>query len=117
MIILVFYKFQTDWTEGLTGRVKYDGYGLRTEFLLDFIELNPNGLEKVGENFNSHINGVLLKMMSSIILSDLQQLNNSSWENGLGKRITYSKVIKFPIVYTKLDFLKMMSSNVLSDLQ
>ena len=33
---------------GLTGLVKFDQYGLRTDFTLDIVELHKSGLEKVG---------------------------------------------------------------------
>ena len=33
---------------GLTGLVKFDQYGLRTDFSLDIVELHKSGLEKVG---------------------------------------------------------------------
>ena len=33
--------------EGLTGRIKFDLQGLRTDFLLDIVQLRRRGLEKV----------------------------------------------------------------------
>ena len=34
--------------DGLTGKVKFDKSGLRTDFTLDIVELKRHGLEKVG---------------------------------------------------------------------
>ena len=34
--------------DGLTGKVKFDKNGLRTDFTLDIMELKRHGLEKVG---------------------------------------------------------------------
>ena len=34
--------------DGLTGRVKFDQFGWRTDFSLDIVELHKSGLEKVG---------------------------------------------------------------------
>ena len=33
--------------EGLTGRIKFDQQGVRTEFELEIVELKKHGLEKV----------------------------------------------------------------------
>ena len=33
---------------GLTGKVKFDKHGMRTDFTLDIVELKRPGLEKVG---------------------------------------------------------------------
>jgi hypothetical protein len=33
--------------EGLTGKIKFDQQGLRTEFTLQILELKKHGLEKV----------------------------------------------------------------------
>ena len=33
---------------GLTGKVKFDKHGIRTDFTLDIVELKRQGLEKVG---------------------------------------------------------------------
>ena len=33
--------------EGLTGNIKFDEWGLRTEFELQIVELKKHGLEKV----------------------------------------------------------------------
>ena len=33
---------------GLTGKVKFDKHGIRTDFTLDIVELKRPGLEKVG---------------------------------------------------------------------
>lgn len=34
--------------QGLTGTIKFDNQGFRTNFLLDVIELNKEGLSKIG---------------------------------------------------------------------
>ena len=34
-------------TRGLTGRVRFDQFGIRTDFTLDIVELHRSGLEKV----------------------------------------------------------------------
>ena len=34
--------------KGLTGKVKFDKHGMRTNFTLDIVELKRHGLEKVG---------------------------------------------------------------------
>ena len=35
--------------DGLTGKVKFDQFGLRTDFLLEIVELKKKGLQKVNE--------------------------------------------------------------------
>ena len=36
---------------GLSGKVAFDTKGLRTEFLLDVLELQENGLESIGKYY------------------------------------------------------------------
>lgn len=38
--------------QGLTGKVKFDEQGFRSEFVLDLIYLTKDGLEKVSSFFN-----------------------------------------------------------------
>ena len=35
---------------GLSGRIKFDTYGKRTDFHMDVLELQKTGLEKVGKD-------------------------------------------------------------------
>ena len=41
--------------DGLTGKVKFDQFGLRTDFQLEIVELKKKGLQKVNECINLHI--------------------------------------------------------------
>ncbi len=38
--------------EGLTGRIRFDSLGRRTDFELEIVELKKTGLEKVNNNFD-----------------------------------------------------------------
>ena len=43
-------KLYTCWKvemDGLTGRIKFDQFGLRTDFMLEIVELKKTGLQKV----------------------------------------------------------------------
>ena len=42
------HNFQVD-LDGLTGKVKFDQFGLRTDFQLEIVELKKKGLQKVKE--------------------------------------------------------------------
>lgn len=42
------YNFQSV-VNGLTGEIKFDNQGLRTNFALDIIELTSSGIAKVGQ--------------------------------------------------------------------
>lgn len=35
--------------KGLTNVIKFDNQGFRTDFVLDIIELSPNGVRKIGD--------------------------------------------------------------------
>ena len=39
--------------DGLTGKVKFDQFGLRTDFQLEIVELKKKGLEKVFISFRN----------------------------------------------------------------
>ena len=38
--------------DGLTGKIKFDQYGIRTDFQLEIVELKKKGLQKVNQTFN-----------------------------------------------------------------
>ena len=47
---LVNYMKLSDFV-GLSGRIKFDTYGKRTDFYMDVLELQATGLETVGSYF------------------------------------------------------------------
>lgn len=44
----VLYFFQVE-LKGLTNLIKFDNQGFRSDFVLDIIELSPNGMRKIGD--------------------------------------------------------------------
>ena len=44
---MVFFSYQVEM-KGLTGTIKFDQHGLRSDFTLEIVELKKDGLIKVG---------------------------------------------------------------------
>jgi ionotropic glutamate receptor len=56
VVDIIFTLFQVEMT-GLTGTIKFDQHGLRTDFTLEIVELKKDGLNKVGTwNENTGVN-------------------------------------------------------------
>ena len=74
--------------EGLTGRIKFDQNGLRTEFELQIVELKKHGLEKV------------LYRGGIVIISETVLTQVGSWDDHFGIQFsrnfteTYSEIVE-----------------------
>ena len=62
--------------DGLTGKIKFDQRGQRTDFELDIIELKRDGLTKVGKKYLSVLFMVLEKMVPLLM----------AWDNSLARK-------------------------------
>ena len=63
--------------DGLTGKIKFDQRGQRTDFELDIIELKRDGLTKVGKKYSCVLFKVLEKMVFITIPG--RHLDGETW--------------------------------------
>ena len=83
------YVLQVEMS-GLTGKIKFDQHGVRTEFTLQIVELKKHGLEKVSEEVKilpqimNHISTIRLAPgMTTLVFTSpgiLQKLIQKLWK-------------------------------------
>ena len=52
---------------GLSGRIKFDTYGKRTDFQLNVLELTRTGLETIGNNTETKWHLILLVILNTLV--------------------------------------------------
>ena len=52
---------------GLSGRIKFDTYGKRTDFQLNVLELTRTGLETIGNNTDIKKHLILLDILNTLM--------------------------------------------------